>query len=547
MCYLDTATTTFVEFKEEKNELQIVMKDNTLQLVANKRLMSSVPFVPTELYSFSYRYYYRNNLSLIHRTSIPSSLVINDSPPIKLALPRFTQPSIRVSSSLLSISSIIMTANKNNTPFITFLPSLVKNDQLINKEIPINTKRTSFLSMKNKQETAQEVIPEIKGCIEGCYQISRNIHISTSIQSLGGVSVLFPLLFSEVEDSAYFASVFTLLREVMVSAESSDRDLLTECLLRIDPSILGEHITKLIDSRIDLTSDILNTPSTIQYIEDFKVDDPIERCLQCLCCEEVSEGTQQYDGYNDWCVSDKEAMAIAWSRMITVDHVMKDHSSCELFIRLLRECIKRESGVCDNLLPLLSHMVSHSSFLSYLSSISLNEYSSSRFGLFTPFLLSLESCSNTQWRQSLFQFLMELFLLCHKNAWKDLKINSSDCMVLLYRIKKCYSDMEISLPANPFFTVCILNQANDDELLLSYPNWFMALLPSQYDSMLRFIFKQYLSNPFYPLAQTLLSLLTFVQATQPDKGYSLYVNILTILQDAISHIIEVIILFMDLI
>lgn len=433
-----------------------------------------------------------------------------------------------------------MTTNKNNTPFITFLPSLVKNDQLINKEIPINTKRTSFLSMKNKQETTQEVIAEIKGVIEGCYQVSRNIHISTSIQSLGGVSVLFPLLFSEVDDSEYFASVFTLLREVMISAESADRDLLTECLLRIDPSILGEHITKLIDSRIDLTSDILNTPSTIQYIEDFKVDDPIERCVQCLCCEEVSEGTQQYDGFADWCVNDKEAMAVAWSRMITVDHVMKDRSSCELFIRLLREGLKRESGVCDNLLPLLSHMISHPSFLSYLSTLSLNEYTASRFALFTPFLLSLESCSNHQWRQFLFEFVMELFHLCHKNAWKDLKINPSDCMVLLYRIKKCYSDMEVSLPSNPFFTACIQNQTNNEELLLSYPNWFMVLLPSQYDSMLHLVFNQYLSNPSFPLAQTLLSVLTFVQATQPDKGYSLFVSILSILQDTISHQIEVI-------
>ena len=93
-----------------------------------------------------------------------------------------------------------MTSNKNNTPFFTFIPSLLKNNELINKEIPITVKKNSFLPLKSKQDNTIEIIPEIRGSIESLFLMSKNTHISTSIQSLGGVSILFPLLFTESED-----------------------------------------------------------------------------------------------------------------------------------------------------------------------------------------------------------------------------------------------------------------------------------------------------------------------------------------------------------
>lgn len=487
----------------------------------------------------------RNTISLVHRTSIPSSFILNNDTPIKIALPLFTQPSITIHSSLVAISSITMTSNKNNTPFFTFIPSLLKNNELINKEIPITVKKNSFLPLKSKQDNTIEMIPEIRGSIESLFLMSKNTHISNSIQSLGGVSILFPLLFIESEDDGYFSSVFTLLRQAMKYATDKDWKLLTECLVRVDDSILSKHISKLMNYENGLPTEIVNRPSTIECIQDLKVDDALERCLQCLCCEEVSLTSKQYDGYEEWCVKEKEALASAWSTLITVDQICKDKNHFGMFLQLLREGLKEESSICDHLLPFLQDKRILQVCIDYFKhSI---EYAECEWNIFTPFLLSLQSCSNPSWFTQLFSFTMELFTFCHIHSlWNDMKMNKNDCMVILYQLKQLYHELEQPLSPS-LFTKCITNQLIEKEedllTLLYYPNWFLPISPDQYKPLFLLLIEKGLANQLpYSMNQCLLSLLVFIQSTLPDKGISIFIDLLSAFEVIIPHIIEVFIL-----
>ena len=142
---------------------------------------------------------------------------------------------------------------------------------------------------------------------------------------------------------------------------------------------------------------------------------------------------------------------------------------------------------------------------------------------------------------------MELFTFCHTHSlWNDMKMNKNDCMVILYQLKQLYHELEQPLSPS-LFTTCITNQLIEKEedllTLLYYPNWFLPISPDQYKPLFLLLIEKGLANQLpYSMNQCLLSLLVFIQSTLPDKGISIFVDLLAAFEVIIPHIIEVCIL-----
>ena len=453
-----------------------------------------------------------------------------------------------------------MTINKNNAPFITFTPSLIKNGVLINKEIPVIVKKSTFLPLKNKQESSPEQIQEIKASIHHSYYVSHNIHISQAIQSLGGVSILFPLLSEEIiqpNDAQFVTAVFHLMKEAMKYASAKDWQLFSECLSRVDEKILGEQLPHFLTTSTvsQLSTDIFNNHICIQCIKDMenvKVEGVLERCLQCLNCEDVSDSTKLFDSYAEWCVKERETLALAWSQLIGVEDILQSSSHYRLFIRLLTSALKKQSEVCSILLPLLPASIQSTQTISLViqSLQSLEEYQNTKFGIFTPFLYWLHLCNKyeseglsdlSEWRRNIVTFMLELFEYCHKsNKWNEVKIDKAHCMVILYFIKKnTPSHLELSLPHNFFFRMCIQEEPVQDEAslsqLVSYFNWFLVVPSTSYQPMFNLLFQQYSMNQSSnPLLQTLLFMFTFIQSEKREEGYDVFISLLAVIESMIQ-------------
>ena len=333
--FSDVGYSTVLSIADDANSpVDVVISRGFCTVMINhKSVVTPVPLTPTDLCARLLSLTHSNTVTLAMQAFASFSV---NSTSTRVALPPISHPRVTLfhSSRPAILRSFSIASTPTATPWFRVTPSLLSNQILLNAETPNVVPKSALLSVRSLLSKDQESrIPELMAKIDGPFLVSKNEHISTAIQNLGGNSVLFPLLqkanlFSDSEKQAYIDYALSLFEVTMQNASSNDWLLFTECLSRWVRSdlqaCLPAHVPALArcakwSCLVDLFfHETLHASMPREWRGSLKA--VLEAMCRCWYCTQVSEEVTKYDGYAEWCVERGRDLS-AWLVERVSEHV----------------------------------------------------------------------------------------------------------------------------------------------------------------------------------------------------------------------------------
>ena len=486
--------------------VEVVISRGYCTIMAQDRsIITPIPIRASDM-SISHTALTPSNTLTLSQHAFCSFAVNSTSTPV--ALPPLSHPRITLfaSSRPAILRSFALAASPAATPFFRITPLLLSHSTLLNAETPNVTPKASLLSVRTLLNKDSPRFPELLATINGQFLVSRNEPVHTAIQSLGGNSILFPLLlktdlFAESENQAYLDHVLALLRVSMQQAPPNDWSLLAQCLARWDRQYLRAVLPPFVEafSSVPESRELLDLFFRADLHEEIPAGialparTTLEWVCRCWYSGAVGAEVSKYEGYADWRVEDGRVWS-AWleeelrlgvesvkeEEVAMVLRVMLRESAegraCDAFVEMLRCVAEKESGR-ESLLKGVAH---------------LSEFADSAFGFLTAWVELKERHVPVD------DFLAMCVEACEtEGRWADLRVKPERVMGLLRRMRDlnvtsgCSLLSTSSLDASAFYAVV----KHPDRLvtdaatrLLRYPNWFLPfpqLAPTLLTAVLR--------------------------------------------------------------
>lgn len=474
-------------------------------MTQDRSIITPIPIRATDVSASRSSFTLSNTLTLSQQ-AFCSFAVNSTSTPV--ALPPLSHPRITLfaSSRPAILRSFALAASPAATPFFRITPLLLSHSTLLNAETPNVTPKASLLSVRTLLSKDSPRFPELLATLTGPFLVSRNEPVHTAIQSLGGNSILFPLLlktdlFEESENQAYLEHVLALLRVSMKQAPPSDWPLLAQCLARWDRRYLRAALPPFVEafSSVPESRELLDLFFRADLHEEIPAGialparTTLEWVCRCWYSGAVGAEVSKYEGYADWRVEDGRA----WSAWLEEELRLGGESVKEEEVAMVLRVMLRESAEgrpCDAFLEVLRRVAEKESGReSLLKGVArLGEFADSAFGFLTAWVELKERHVPVD------DFLAMCVEACEmEGRWADLRVKPERVMWLLRRMR----DLDVtsgrfllsasSLDASAFYAVV----QHPDRLvteaaarLLRYANWFLPfpqLTPALLAAVLR--------------------------------------------------------------